>query len=149
MIEIAENRQAIMDLVESVFKIDEKFEKLVGEIQGQISENKYFLEMYLKLEIIINEIKEMIQNAMFYLEQLQTQLNFLSLGKLTPSCLSPANLLLLLTEIKRQLPSTLSLFSEPKTDLWLFYQRLQTSALLFEDKIVVIIKIPLLQVNNQ
>ena len=148
-IEIAENRQAIMDLVESVFKLDEKLEKLVGEIQRQISENKYFLEMYLKLDLIINEIKEMIQNAMFYLEHLQTQLNFLSLGKLTPSCLSPANLLMLLTEIKSHLPSTLSLISEPKTELWLFYQRLQTSALLFEDKIVVIIKIPLLQVNNQ
>ena len=148
-IEIAENRQAIMDLVESVFKLDEKLEKLVGEIQRQISENKYFLEMYLKLDLIINEIKEMIQNAMFYLEHLQTQLNFLSLGKLTPICLSPANLRMLLTEIKNHLPSTHSLIREPKTDLWLFYQRLQTSALLFEDKIVVIIKIPLLQVNNQ
>lgn len=148
-IEISENRHAIMGLVTSVLRLDKKLENLVNELQRQISENKHFTEMYLKLDLIIGEIKDMVQNAMFYLEHLQTQLNFLALGKLNPSCLSPKNLLHLLTEIKSHLPSSLSLISDPKTNLWLYYKQLQTSALLFDDKIVVVIKIPLLQVNNQ
>ncbi|MCG8033933.1 MAG: envelope fusion protein, partial [Candidatus Thiodiazotropha taylori] len=82
-------------------------------------------------------------------EHLRTQLNFLSLGRLNPSTLSPSNLRSLLLEIRNNLPTTLALIGDPSSDLWLFYQRLQTSALFFDTKIVVIVQIPLLEVNNQ
>lgn len=148
-IEIAENRQAIIDLITSLHGLDDKLEMLVSDIRKEIRETRYFIEMYLKLDLILAEIKDMLQNAMFYLEHLRTQLNFLALGKLNPSTISPSNLRALLLEIKAHLPPTLSLISEPKTDLWSFYEQLQTSALLDENRIVVVIKIPLLQTNNQ
>ena len=86
---------------------------------------------------------------MFYLEHLRTQLNFLSLGRLNPSTISPSNLRALLLEIKAHLPPTLALIGDPKQDLWLFYRQLRSSALLGEKRIVVIIRIPLLCVHNQ
>ncbi|MCG8094216.1 MAG: envelope fusion protein [Candidatus Thiodiazotropha endolucinida] len=147
--EIAENRQAIADLLLSVHALDKKLEILIDDVRKQMHETKYFLGMYLKLDLITMEIKDMVQNAMFYLEHLRTQLNFLSLGKLNPSTLSPSNLRSLLLEIRNNLPTTLALISDPTSDLWLFYRRLQTSALLFDSKIVVIVHIPLLEVNNQ
>lgn len=148
-IEIAENRQAIADLLISVNALDKKLETLIDDVRNEIQETKYFIEMYLKLDLITMEIKDMVQSAMFYLEHLRTQLNFLSLGRLIPSTLSPSNLRSLLLEIKSHLPNTLALIGDPKADLWLFYQRLKTSALLFDHKIVVIIQIPLIEVNNQ
>ena len=128
-IQTAENRQAILELVKSLHGQDHKLEKLVNELRKEIYETRYFIEMYLKLDLIISEIKDMLQNAMFYLEHLRTQLNFLSLGRLNPSTISPSNLRALLLEIKAHLPPTLALIGDPKQDLWLFYRQLRSSAL--------------------
>ena len=77
-IEISENRHAIMELITCVLCLDKKLENLVSELHRQISENKYFTEMYLKLDLITGELKDMVQNAIFYLEHLQTQINFIA-----------------------------------------------------------------------
>lgn len=91
-IEISENRQAITDLVVSLHALDQKLETVVNDMRREIHKNKYFLELYLKLDLITSEIKGMLQNAMFYLEHLRTQLNVLSLGRLNPSTLFPFKL---------------------------------------------------------
>ena len=71
-IEIAENRQAVADLLVSVTALDKMLEHLIDDIRKQIQETKYFLEMYLKLNLITLEIKDMIRKAMLYLEHLKT-----------------------------------------------------------------------------
>ena len=67
-VEIAENRQVILELGESLHALDNKVELLVSEVKKEMYSTRYFLEMYLKLDLIITEIKEMLPNAMFYLE---------------------------------------------------------------------------------
>ena len=148
-IEIAENRQAVSELIISVTALDKKLETPADNVRKQIYETKNFMALYMKLSLITMEIKDMIQNALLYLKHLKTQLNCLSLGRLIPSTLSPTNLRSLLLEIKSHLPASLALIGDPKSDLWLFYQRLQISAMLYENKIVVIIQIPLLEINHQ
>lgn len=147
--EVAENRQAIAELITTIHNVDVKLERFFGGLNRQVHETQYFLEIYLKLDLIISEIKDMIQNGMFYLEHLRTQLNFLSLGRLSPSTISPLNLRSLLLDIKAHLPPTLALIGNPRTDLWLFYRQLSTTALLDENKIVAVINIPVLQISNQ
>ena len=147
--QVAENRHAILELGSSVHQLNSKLEALVTEVKREIYETRYFLEMYLKLDLIITEIKNMLQNAMFYLEHLKTQLNFLCLGRLSPSTISPRNLRSLLLDIKAHLPSSLALMGDPNKNLWLFYQQLTTTALLDENRIVVIIRIPLLRNNHK
>ena len=148
-VEIAENRQVILELGESLHALDNKVGSLISEVKKEMYSTRYFLEMYLKLDLIIAEIKEMLQNAMFYLEHLRMQLNFLSIGRLTPSTISASNLRSLLVDIKAHLPPTLALIGNPSRDLWLFYKQLTISALLEEDKIVVILNIPLLYISSQ
>lgn len=148
-VEISKNRQTIMRLVSSVTWLDRKLENLVNESFRQIAENRYFMELYLKLDLVTFEIREMIQNSQVYLEHLKTQLNFLTLGHLTPTNIPPRKLLSLLLEIKDHLPVTFSLMCDPKTDLFKFYQNLQTSAVLLDKQIVIVLKIPLLEVNNR
>ena len=96
--EVSENRQAIMELVKSIHGLDSKLATIADALQKQTHENKYFLKMYLQLDLIINELKDMLQNGLFYLENLKTQLNFLSLGRLSMSSISPRNLRQLLSE---------------------------------------------------
>ena len=65
-IKIAENRQSIIELVSSVLWLHEKLEHLVSGKRMQIDENKLFVEIYLKLDRVVSEIQDMIQNAMFH-----------------------------------------------------------------------------------
>ena len=55
--EVSENRQAIMELIKNMHELDDKLATIAGALQKQIHENKYFLEMYLKLDLIIYELK--------------------------------------------------------------------------------------------
>ena len=73
----------------------------------------------------------------------------LSLGHLSPSTITPANLKLLLNEIQDRLPKFLELSEDPNTDLWFFYRFLTCTTVLYDDKILVIISIPLLDSNNR
>ena len=146
--EVSENRQAIMELVKSIHGLDSKLATIADALQKQIYENKHFLEMYLQLDLIINELKDMLQNGLFYLENLKTQLNFLSLGRLSMSSISPRNLKQLLSEIKSKLPTTLSLIGDPAKDLFLFYRQLASSALLEDDRIIIVLSIPVLHTSN-
>lgn len=147
--EVSENRQAIMELVRSIHGLDSKLATIADALQKQIYENKYFLEMYFQLDLIINELKDMLQNGLFYLENLKTQLNFLSLGRLSMSSISPRNLRQLLSEIKSKLPTTLSLIGDPAKDLFLFYRQLASSALLEDDRIIIVLSIPVLHTSNR
>ena len=78
--EVSENRQAIMELVKSIHGLDSKLATIADALQKQIHENKYFLDMYFQLDLIINELKDMLQNGLFYLKNLKLQLNFLHIG---------------------------------------------------------------------
>ena len=55
-----------MELITSLLRLDKKLENLVSELQRQISENKYFTEMHLKLDLITGEIKDKVQNAVLF-----------------------------------------------------------------------------------
>lgn len=147
--EVSENRQAIMELVRSIQGLDSKLATIADALQKQIYENKYFLEMYFQLDLVINELKDMLQNGLFYLENLKTQLNFLSLGRLSMSSISPRNLRQLLSEMKSKLPTTLSLIGDPAKDLFLFYRQLASSALLEDDRIIIVLSIPVLHTSNR
>ena len=57
-IEIAENRQAVADLLVSVTALDKKLLNLIDDVRKQIQETKHFLAMYLKLNLITMEIKD-------------------------------------------------------------------------------------------
>ena len=55
-IEISENRQAIMDLimdlVVNLHALHQKLETVVNDTSREIHKNNYFLELYLKLDLI-------------------------------------------------------------------------------------------------
>ena len=105
-------------MIGALQKIDGKLSKLTAAIVKQVKELEHFIEMYLQLNLIIDEVKQMTQRAMFFLENLRLQLNLLSLGHCSPSIISPTNLRALLLDIQARLPSTLKLSNDLEKHLW-------------------------------
>ena len=99
-IQIAENQQAILDLTKSLHKLDIKLNRAVEMINKEIFGVKYFLEIYLQLDVIVEELKTMMQRAMFRLENPRMHLNLLSLNHLSLTTVSPSNLRSVLSDVK-------------------------------------------------
>ncbi|CAC5398014.1 unnamed protein product [Mytilus coruscus] len=148
-IEVSENRHAINSLIGDLRKIDSKLENVTEEFEKQIIDLENYIQQYVQLDLITGELKLLMQKAMFYLEHLGSQLNMLSLGHLSPSTITPTNLKRLLNEIKNKLPRYLDLSEDPNSNLWFFYRLLTCTTVLYDDKILAIISLPLLDSNNR
>ncbi|CAC5412416.1 unnamed protein product [Mytilus coruscus] len=107
-----------------------------------------YLQAYLHMDMIIGEIKDLMNIAGDYLNHLQLQLNMLSLGHMSSSLISPGNLRVLLTDIKRRLPATLKIPCDEIKDIWNFYKLLTCSTVLNENRIIIIITLPLLDIRD-
>ncbi|CAG2230956.1 unnamed protein product [Mytilus edulis] len=148
-IEVSENRHAINSLIGDLREIDSKLENVTEEFEKQIIDLENYIQKYVQLDLITGELKLLMQKAMFYLEHLGSQLNMLSLGHLSPSTITPTNLKRLLNEIKNKLPRYLELSEDPNSNLWFFYRLLTCTTVLYDDKILAIISLPLLDSNNR
>ena len=102
-VEIAENRRAIMDLVQCVQALDDKIKKLESAFYTRFSRLEQFVNTYFQFKLILEEIRQSTQNAIVYLENLRTELNMLSLNHLSPSTISPKNLRELLLDIRNKI----------------------------------------------
>ena len=98
-VEIAENRRAIMDLVQCVQALDDKIKELESAFYTRFSRLEQFVNTYFQFKLILEEIGQSTQNAIVYLENLRTELNMLSLNHLSPSTISPKNFRELLLDI--------------------------------------------------
>ena len=147
--QIAENRMAILDLVKCVNLFDLRLAELTEAIQKRFEKVETFINVYAQMDLIISGIKDAILRANFYLENLRMELNMLSLNHLSPSLITPKNLKQLLLTIKTKLPFSLKLPEDPDTNIWYFYKTLNCKTLLDNDKLLVVINVPLLDQNGE
>ena len=71
-----------------------------------------------------------------------------SIGKLSPSIISPLALSDLLVDIQTRIAVPLRLPGNPKADLWHFYKTLTCTTIVEEDKILVVAQVQLLDSND-
>ena len=79
IVQISENRHAIAELITALQWTDAKIKMIHEAIEKQIMQLEQFVDMFLKLDLILDELKQMTQRAMFYLENIRLQLNRLSM----------------------------------------------------------------------
>ena len=79
-IQIAENRRAIMDLVECAMNLDDKIKELATYTTTHFVRLEQFVNTYFQFKLILEEIRQSTQNAFIYIENLRTELNMLSLS---------------------------------------------------------------------
>ena len=96
---VNENRRSIMDLIICIQKLDRKISKLQGQLEDKLTRLGQFVHTYLQFQMIFDEIKLTIQNAIFYIGNLKSEINMLGLDHLSTSTISPGALKELLTEI--------------------------------------------------
>ena len=99
-VKIAQNRDAFIDLVKCVKLFEARLRKLTTAVQPRFEHIEMCVNIYSVMDSILSGIKDAIQRAVYYLENLRLELNIMSLGHLSPSTITPQALKLFLAQIK-------------------------------------------------
>ena len=148
-VHIAENRQALLDLGECLNTFESRMNNLTQAIQERFKHVGMFANVYAHMDLILGGIRVDLQRGNLYLGNLRLELNMLSLNHLSPSLITPKDLKRLLTQIKAKLPPTLKLPEDHRSNIWYYYHTLTCTTILEDDRIVVVMSIPLLDFTGQ
>ena len=147
--QVSENRRSIMDLIIVVKKLDRKIFDLQQVFSAKFVRLEQFVHTYLQFQMILDEIKQTTQDAVFYLESLKSELNMLSMQHLSTNTISPKDLKELLIEVESKLPNNFELPRNPRKDIWYFYKTLTSITYLEDNEIRIVLKIPLINTKEE
>ena len=98
-VQVIENKRSIMDLIIVVQRLYREISSLEEQFEKKIVRLEQFLHRYLQFKLILEEIRLMTQDAMFYLENLKLELSMLSLQHLSTNTISRSNLREMLIDV--------------------------------------------------
>ena len=147
--QVSENIRSIMDLIIVVQKLDRKIFDLKQVFSAKFVRLEQFVHTYLQFQMILDEIKQTTQDAVFYLESLKSELNMLSMQLLSTNTISPKDLKKLLIEVESKLPNNFELPRNPRKDIWYFYKTLTSITYLEDNEIRIVLKIPLINTKEE
>ena len=147
--QVSENRRSIMDLIIVVQKLERKIFDLQQVFSAKFIRLEQFVHTYLQFQMILDEIKQTTQDAVFYLESLKSELNMLSMQHLSTNTISPKDLKELLIEVESKLPNNFELPRNPRKDIWYFYKTLTSITYLEDNEIRIVLKIPLINTKEE
>ena len=148
-VHISENRHQLNVLGKVLSAVKSNITEVTAKINHKLQGLEYFIQLYLQLDLMAGEMKDTIQVATFYLNTLRLQLSNLALGHLSVDIAPPNMLRNILHEIEANLPSNLQLPADPLKDIWSYYQLLTCTTLMENNKIIVVVSLPLTDVNSQ
>lgn len=144
-----ENRNTLQSIITAVDNLDDKLSLAINELDVKILKVDNFMQIYLHLDFMVQELREIVLKGSILYDHLQIQLNALSLSHLTPSVIQPFRLAEILRGIENNLPPLLKLPFDIETNIWQYYQYTSCSGVVDDDKIIVILKLPLLHEYEQ
>ena len=147
--QVAENRRSIMDLIVVIQKLDVKVVELGQLLEQKFARLEQFIHTYVQFKMILDEIRLTTQDAVFYLENLKSELNMLSMHHLSTSTISPKNLQKLLIEVESKLPNNFELPRNSRKDIWYFYKTLTCVTYLEDNEIRIVLKVPLINTREE
>lgn len=146
---VGKNRKAINTLTDALQTLDDKINEETDALIKGITELASFVQAYAQMDRLMAALKDILHKAQLDMERLQSQLNMLSLGHLSPSTVTPDEFRQVLKEIQSHLPFYLKLPNDPETNLWDFYNILTCRTVLDQDHIYIVISVPLLDENSK
>ena len=141
--EVIANRIRINQIQVGIIRLGRHLDSFINASSVNIAVLHQFLHFYLSLNSLVNNAQELVIELVQHFEDLGRQVDSLASGKLTPGVISPSELQSILMEISSQLPSMLQLPVNPQGDLWSFYQSVKCDTLIDNNKILIILDIPL------
>ena len=146
---IIRNRDALNDVIQSVRQMKDVLNKVSGRAEKQVLELSQFISIYLRTNTAINQLRLAVKELGDHFQYLQLQLNMLSVGHLSPSVIVPKEFLKLLLEIKSKIPFPFRLPEDPESNLWHYYQHLKVATILHDNRILVFVRVPLVNINSR
>ena len=146
---VGENRKAINTLTDALQTLDDKRDGEKDALIKGITELASFVQAYAQMDRLMAALKDILHKAQLDMEHLQSQLNMLSLGHLSPITVTPDEFRRVLEEIQTHLPFYLKLPSNPETNLWDFYNILTCRTVLDKNHIYIVVSVPLLDENSK
>ena len=144
-VEIKANRNKLNKAIDEINRLD----KEIVDVEA-VSENTWSLmRTYTQGLIIFGKIKSNVETLFRHLEDMKLRVNMLSLGRLTPVVIKPGELLTMLLAIRNQLTPPLMMIREPETNLWHYYKTLKVSTVIHNQRLIVLISIPLINANSR
>ena len=147
--EIIQNRERINTLNRGLSNLYLKINKYTRNVKEQYLRLRNFLHFYLDLNSMVNIAQELVMEMIRQFEDLERQVDMLSTGSLTPGIISSNELRQALLEISNQLPNGLNLPIDPLTHLWEFYKAIACATTIIDDKLLIILHIPLVNQADQ
>ena len=143
---IKENREKINDMIENIGELYQSLDIIKGDMKALFKTRRFFL-IYSEARIHLERLRGSIQTLKDDINRFNQILTMLVSGKLSPALIDPTHLQIELISIQQQLPPTITLPEDPTQNVWHYYKYLTVNYIPFEDKIIMLVKIPL--VDNQ
>ena len=147
-VHVIQNRQALNNVILSISNLGSQLRNLTAKLEQSILELTFVTTTIVQIGNYLEEIKRTIMHAKFYVEHLKLKFNILSLGHMSPTLILPRQLQRLLEDIKSKLPPHLQLTHDPK-NIWTFYKFLTCATIISNEKILVIVSLPLVNIHHK
>lgn len=152
---IKQNREEIVINRNKVKLINSALNKLIIQINLANNHTSMALQkltdnvkLYTKFKETVDQARELVLETIEYFNKIRLTINLLTTGVFSPSAIPPDRLRSILKEIKKNLPPNLRLPIEDNKAIWHYYKYLKTEAIFEKEKLIVIIKIPLINLNE-
>ena len=140
---INENRLLINSMINTIRTLNSTFIDVQHELLTLFTTRKFLLT-HAETLIHSHRLRVVVETLKQDVNKFEQYLVMLSLGKLNPALISPKLLINELSTIQKQLPPTISLPEDPNRNIWHYYRFLTVSYMPHEDKIIFLVKIPLI-----
>ena len=147
--DIGENRHQLNEAIGAINDLNRDLKRIQMESKTQILELEHVVRVYLQSVASFHRVKSNVATLFRHVRILQIHFNMLSLGRLSPVVIKPNTLLDILKAIKNKLTPPLMLVREPETNLWYYYRTLKASTVIHDNKLLVLIDIPLVNANSR
>ena len=135
-----ENTKTIDSIIETLSELRDFY----SHLQSNFIDLRDHVQTYIELDMSLSEAKGFVDLARDQLQHLESQLSVLSQGRISTAVISPIKFKSLLLEIQNKLDPEVRFPFDPEKELWDFYKALTCTTVIEENKLVVIIAIPLL-----
>lgn len=145
---VHENRQAIKSLSDVVRNLDTRLTQLTEALKEYLNDLENFLVVYLQVDLLITEMREAVERALFYMDNVKIQMNQMALSHLSPTIIPPRDLKRILTSIRSLIPNYLMLPADID-DIWYYYKTLSCVTMVKDHRFITLVNLPLLDLNAQ
>ena len=144
---INENILIINQIISTITFLNDRMDSIMNQLRPLFSA-RIFLLLHTETFIHHARIRLLLGQIQADTAQIKEYIKIHIMGKLTPSITDPVHQRLELLQISKHLPTRLSLPEDPHCNVWHYYRFLTVSPVIHRGKLVLMIKIPLIDLDS-